>query len=123
MPEATEQQPTAPTPSDILTEEDVNQIFEEIEKRISAARRRLENPYVLHLIKVLWGHGARGSRRDLLMERVFELRKTSGVNMPRKKFENAVQSTFNRHNSQSEIFKKLKRSPDRHCRHCTPVRG
>ena len=83
----------------------IEQLLREVEEQMAARKLRRDNPYVLHLIRVLWGHGTRGLRRDLGIERMFELRKASGVKLPRKKFEHAVQSAFNRHNGQSDTFK------------------
>ncbi len=87
-----------------ISEEELDQLLREVEQEMAAKKRRRDNPYVLHLIKVLWGHGTRGLRRDLVIDRVFELRGASGVTMPIKKFGHAVQSAFNRHNGQSNTF-------------------
>ena len=86
-----------------ISDEEFDQLLREVEEKLAAKKRRREQPYVLDLIKVLWPCGPRGLRRDFAIRRVWELRQPSGLNIP-KKFEQAVQSAFNRHNGQSLTF-------------------
>ena len=86
-----------------ISDEELDQLLREVEEELAAKKRRREQPYVLDLIKVLWPYGPRGLRRDFVIRRVWELRQPSGLNIP-KKFEQAVQSAFNRHNGQSLTF-------------------
>jgi len=86
-----------------ISDEELDRLLREVEEELAAKKRRREQPYVLDLIKVLWPYGARGLRGDFVIRRVWELRQPSGLNIP-KKFEQAVQSAFNRHNGQSLTF-------------------
>ena len=96
-------------------EDDFDQFFIKTIEQMAAQKLRQTNPYVLQLIKVLWPYGARGLQRALVIERMDELRRASGVKIPRKKFEHAVQSAFNRHNGQSDLFKKGSYRPKTTC--------
>jgi hypothetical protein len=86
-----------------ISDEELDQLFREFERQIAANQKRHEQPYVLDLIKVLRPYGPRGLKRHFAIRRVWELRQPSGLNIP-KKFEQAVQSAFNRHNGQSLTF-------------------
>ncbi len=81
-----------------MTDDDWDKILNDALGLWEASKRRRENPYALHLIKVLWPYGARGLRRVDAIHRIWLLREPTGLNMP-KKFEHTVQSAFNSHNS------------------------
>ncbi|HUC16783.1 MAG TPA: hypothetical protein VMA37_03735 [Acetobacteraceae bacterium] len=73
---------------------------------------RLKNPYLLHMIKVLWPYDTRGLRRVDIIDRVRSMRPPSSkLPMPRA-FEETVQSAYNHYCSESEVFKKRGAGPD-----------
>jgi hypothetical protein len=75
-----------------MTENDdgwFDKLLQEVEELFAAKKTRRENPYVLHLIKVLWPYGARGLRRVDVIFRMWQIREPTKLNMP-KKFEEAV---------------------------------
>ena len=79
----------------------------ELLARLEAAQRaktlRLENPYVLHLVAILLPRGTRGMWRRDVIDALLERRKSAGLPIPRK-FDDAVQSAFQRYCRQSDIF-------------------
>jgi hypothetical protein len=72
---------------------------------------RQENPYVLHLIKVLWPRGERGLRRIDVIDRIFQTRFPTGLNIP-KEFEKTVQSAYNHHCWHSSVFQRRNGKPE-----------
>ena len=81
----------------------LDELIAEVEAADAKRQIRRENPYALHLIRVLWPHGERGWYRLDAIDAVWRRREPIGVNMP-KKFENTVQSDYNRHTSSSSQF-------------------
>lgn len=83
--------------------------FEEKLKQLAkakAALKALENPYVRDLIEVLMPH-PRGLSRRLVLHTLERKRKQTGLPIP-EKFEQSVQSAFQRHCVDSLVFKKRK---------------
>lgn len=100
------EQPASISPRDLfgISDEEFDQLIRDVERQYAAKKRRRANPYVLHLIKLLWPHGRSGLRKNLVVERIREMRQALGLNMPRA-FDKTVQSAFNQHNGQSTTFK------------------
>jgi len=69
--------------------------------REEAARRT--HPYVADLIRILAPH-RHGLQRRIVLDQMRRLREPAPLNRP-EKFEEAVQSAFQRHSSQSQTFK------------------
>jgi hypothetical protein len=80
----------------------LDEIIAEIEADDAKRKLKRENPYALHLIRVLWPYGERGWYRLDAIDAVWKRREPTGVNMP-KKFESTVQSDYNRHTSTSSV--------------------
>jgi hypothetical protein len=75
----------------------------EVEARIALEENaRKTHPYVADLIRILAPHRF-GLRRRLVMNQMRHLRGPAALNQP-KKFEEAVQSAFQRHSKQSKTF-------------------
>lgn len=66
----------------------------------SAKRLRRRRPWVRDIIRVLWGASRAGVSMDQLVSNLWEMRKPSGLNMPRA-FRKTVQSFLNQHTAQS----------------------
>jgi hypothetical protein len=71
-----------------------------------------ESIYALHLIAVLWPHRKHGLCRFNAIQQVKELRKSIGLSVPLD-FDRAVQSAFNMHNGDSDVFQRRGFSPER----------
>jgi hypothetical protein len=74
----------------------LDELIREFEQKIETRKLRDENPYVPHLIRVLWPFAEGGLIRRYAIERVWRLRNGVGVRMP-KEFEATVQSAYNNH--------------------------
>jgi hypothetical protein len=83
---------------------DLAKIIEELYADYERRKIRRENPYVLHLIRVLLSYGKQGMRRVDAIDRVWRLRKGADVAMP-KEFEATVQSAYNHHCAESQVFR------------------
>ena len=71
--------------------------LQEIEERAAVQKLKNENPWVLHLIKVLWKY-PNGLARLTAVEWIQKSRAAKGLPEP-KKFEETVQSAFQHHSS------------------------
>jgi hypothetical protein len=69
-----------------------------------AKKLRMEHPYVLYLIKVLYPYGARGLRRMDVIYRIEQMRIAANLPMPRA-FEATIQASYNAHTSHSKVFR------------------
>jgi hypothetical protein len=89
----------------MISEDDdsLEELIREFEQKIEARNLRNENPYVLHLIRVLWPFAEGGLIRRYAIERVWRLRNGVGVRMP-EEFEATVQSAYNNHCEKSDVF-------------------
>lgn len=65
---------------------------------------KIENPWVLDLIRVLWPYNRFGLRRVDVIDRIRQMRRPKGL-LP-KKSESAIQSAFNRYSEDSLVFQK-----------------
>jgi hypothetical protein len=65
-----------------------------------ARKLRRQRPWVRDIIRVLWGASQTGLSMDRLVDNLWEMRKPSGLNMPRA-FRKTVQSFLNQHTAQS----------------------
>jgi len=87
--------------------DDIDRWFDELiresKKAQAEKKRRRENPYALHLIKVLWPYPS-GLSRQTAIDKVWRLRQPENLPMP-KAFEQTVQSAFQQHASESSVFK------------------
>ena len=90
--------------ADALGPIDFDQLLKDVEALFEAKKLRGDNPYVLHLIKVLWPYGAKGLRRVDVIYRVWQVPEATHLPTP-KKFEHTVQSAYNHHSSHSSVFK------------------
>lgn len=68
-----------------------------------AKKLRQERPWVRDIIRVLWGAPRDGVAMDQLVSNLWEMRKPSGLNMPRA-FKKTVQSFLNQHTTQSSTW-------------------
>jgi hypothetical protein len=89
----------------------IEEWFAYIDRLMREKALRQENPCLLHLIKVLWPRGDRGLRRVEVIERIYNMRYPSGLNMP-KKFGATVQSAYNHYCSESDVFKQRGGKPE-----------
>ena len=74
--------------------------------KAKAALKALKYPYVRDLIEVLRPH-PRGLSRRLVLHTLERKRKEAGLSIP-EKFEQSVQSAYNKHSVDSSVFKKRK---------------
>jgi len=72
---------------------------------LSARKQKADNPLILDLIEALLPGGPDGLPRPRVIESVERSRRKNGMLIP-PKFEESVQSTFNQHCLESEVFKK-----------------
>lgn len=72
---------------------------------LAARKQKADNPVILDLIEALLPGGADGLPRPRVIESVERSRRAKGLPIP-KKFEESVQSTFNQHCLESEVYKK-----------------
>lgn len=79
-------------------------LFEEAMEALKRKKSRRDNPYVANLIEVLRS-APNGVSRRYVIDILEKQRMKKNLPIPRK-FEEAVQSAFNHHTSQSEVFKK-----------------
>lgn len=84
--------------------DDIEDLFQEAMKALRQQKHRRDNPYVADLIRVLTPCPNGVSRRTVIAS-LEMLRRDKLLPIP-KKFEEAVQSAFNQHTSQSYVFKK-----------------
>jgi hypothetical protein len=80
----------------------VEEVLEWIEQQEKSRKLRLDNPQVVDLIKALLRHPKR--RRPEVIDEVLYARQDRGNPIP-KKFEHSIQSAFNQHNKDSEVWK------------------
>src|SRR5258708_24822630 len=85
--------------------------IDELVREVEAQSLRLENPYAVHLIQVLWPSAERGMIRRDAIKRVWRLRNDVGGRMP-EKFTATVQSAYNHHCEVSKVFARRKASPE-----------
>jgi hypothetical protein len=91
-------------------DEKLDEIFRGIEQQEAVRRLRENHPYLLDLMEVLRPHGPRGLARSIVLHTLERDRRTNGLPMP-EKFEEAVQSVYNRYCVDSAVFKKRKVRP------------
>jgi hypothetical protein len=72
---------------------------------LEARKQKSDNPMILDLIEALLPAGPDGMPRPRAIEIVERSRRAKNMPMPIK-FEESVQSTFNQHCFESEVFKK-----------------
>lgn len=72
---------------------------------LAARKQKADNPLILDLIEALLPSGPDGIPRPHVIELVESSRRAKGLPIPTK-FEESVQSTFNHHCLESEVFKK-----------------
>jgi len=84
----------------MVDDEDLSIWFDQVIAEIEAAREakkiRLENPWALHLIKILYPRGEKGLRRQDVIEELEKMRKPLGLSTP-KAFSETVSSAFQRY--------------------------
>jgi hypothetical protein len=83
----------------------LDQLIRSIEAKAAANKLRLENPWVLHLIKVLWPYSRFGLRRADVMDRIRQIRVPKDLPVP-KNYEQTIQSAFNRYSEDSDVFRR-----------------
>jgi hypothetical protein len=98
----------------------LDELLQKAEAKQAASNLRRENPYALHLIKVLAPYGTNGLARVDAIYRVWQLRRPTDVNMP-KEVVGTVQSAYNHHCADSNVFKRRSGKPEEALFH--PVGG
>ncbi len=83
-------------------------LLEELIQWADARQLRLDNPYVLDLVRILYPH-ERGLPRRQVINTIWQKRCTKGLNMP-DAFDEAVQSSFQAYAGEYATFKRQKRS-------------
>jgi hypothetical protein len=83
---------------------DFDAFFREYEESKAARKVRKEHPYLLDLIKTLLPRGLRGDQRPYVIDRLRKDRQRLGLSMP-DRFDEAVQSTYNRYCVDSSVFR------------------
>ncbi|WP_234730215.1 hypothetical protein [Acidocella facilis] len=78
-----------------------------LDRYLTNIKLRQDHPYVGDLIKVLRGYRM-GRPRIRVLEILESQRKEAGLPMPNA-FEESVQSSFNRHSSDSKVFERNKK--------------
>jgi len=79
---------------------------EELQRHVAERRLRLENPWVLDLIKVLYPH-PNGLSRPIVIHMVLKNRRQRGHPIPENP-EETIQSDLQRHCVDSKVFKRRK---------------
>lgn len=92
--------------TELTLEEVLGISAEELDKFFTARRLRLQNPWVLDLIKVLYPH-PRGISRSIVLHTVQKNRANRG-HEPIETPEEAIQSAYNRFCVDSAVFRKRK---------------
>ena len=88
-------------------ENDFDWLDQIIKEGQAAKQLRLDHPYVLDLIEVLKPYPTRGLARQSVLSKLEQNRKSEGLPIPQK-FEESVQSTYNRYCVDSAVFVKRK---------------
>lgn len=84
----------------------LEQALRELEANKAAKELRRQHPYLIDLIEVLKPY-PRGLSRQIVLHTLEKRRQRDGLQIPRK-FEEAVQSVYNRHCVDSSVFIKRK---------------
>ena len=89
--------------------DELDALIEEAMAAVRARKNRRDNPYVDDLIEFLLPHTNGIGRRQVIIS-LEVARKKKGLPIP-EAFEEAIQSAFNQHTSQSYVFQKRKAPP------------
>jgi len=85
-------------------EDPLEDLIQEANAALRKKKTRRDNPYIADLIEALRPHGDKGLPRPKVIDTLERIRRTKGLPMP-KTFDEVVQSAFNQHCVNSDVFK------------------